>query len=192
MLFNLQGAHRPQRRAFILPQLISFVKHFFQVFSNFFALSFAGFYRVKRRPHGQPNYVTTLVFLCQVLFSGFFKSFSYFSGKTEGGVAALTDSLSRISLQESFVKRFFQVFQTDFQAPDPSDPSLDFLKRLSPRAFQGPAPEALAYNSKIPAPCQHLFSSFFTSFFIPQYLLHFLTRFHKICRLPVFCRQPFL
>ena len=34
MLFNLQGAHRSQRRAFILPQLSSFVKHFFQVFQT--------------------------------------------------------------------------------------------------------------------------------------------------------------
>ena len=41
MLFNLQGAHRSQRRAFILPQLVFLVKHFFQAFSNSFALSFA-------------------------------------------------------------------------------------------------------------------------------------------------------
>ena len=40
-LFNLQGAHRLQRRAFILPQRFFFVKHFFQVFSNSFVLSFA-------------------------------------------------------------------------------------------------------------------------------------------------------
>ena len=35
MLFNLQGAHRSQRRAFILPQLFSFVKHFFKFFQTF-------------------------------------------------------------------------------------------------------------------------------------------------------------
>ena len=142
---------------------------FFKFFQTFLCSHSPVFCRVKRRPHGQPNYVTTLVFLCQVLFSGFFKSFSYFSGKTGGGVAALADSLSRISLQKSFVKHFFQVFQTDFQAPDPFDPSSDFLKRLSPRAFQGPAPEALAYNSKIPAPCQHLFSSFLSFFHILRF-----------------------
>ena len=52
---------------------------FFQTFSHSHSRVLC---RVKRRPHGQPNYVTTLVFLCQVLFSGFFKSFSYFSGET--------------------------------------------------------------------------------------------------------------
>ena len=71
MLFNLQGAHRSQRRVFILPQLFSFVKHFFQVFSNSFVLSFAGPCCVKRRPRGQPSYVTTLVFPCQALFQVF-------------------------------------------------------------------------------------------------------------------------
>ena len=41
MLFNLQGAHRFQRRAFILPQRTFLVKHFFQAFSNLFVLSSA-------------------------------------------------------------------------------------------------------------------------------------------------------
>ena len=35
-LFNLQGAHRSQRREFILPSRFALVKHFFQLFQNFF------------------------------------------------------------------------------------------------------------------------------------------------------------
>ena len=111
---------------------------FFKFFQTFSRSHSPVLCRVKRRPRGQPNYVTTLVFLCQVLFSGFFKSFSYFSGKTEGGVAVLADSLSRISLQESFVKHFFQVFQTDFQAPDPFRSLFGFPQTPLPQGFSGP------------------------------------------------------
>ena len=38
-LFNLQGAHRSQRREFILPHRFRLVKNFFQVFQPFFVLS---------------------------------------------------------------------------------------------------------------------------------------------------------
>ena len=82
MLFNLQGAHRFQRRAFILPQRFFFVKHFFQVFSSSFVLSFAGLVAEVRCPRGQPNYITTFVFPCQALFSSFFKLFRALSGRT--------------------------------------------------------------------------------------------------------------
>ena len=121
MLFNLQGAHRFQRRAFILPQLFSFVKHFFQVFSNFFVLSSAGLSpcfavladSLIRLPHS----VSFVKHFFQV-FSNFFVLFAKLSVVT----AVLSDSLSRISPFRSFVKHFFQVFQTDFQAPDSFDP----------------------------------------------------------------------
>ena len=40
LIYKVHTAH--QRRAFILPHRFSFVKNFFQVFSTFFVLSFAG------------------------------------------------------------------------------------------------------------------------------------------------------
>ena len=71
MLFNLQGAHRFQRRAFILPQRFFFVKHFFQVFSNSFALSFADLVAEVCCPHRQLIEDITLGIICQALFSSF-------------------------------------------------------------------------------------------------------------------------
>ena len=128
MLFNLQGAHRFQRRAFILPQRFFFVKHFFQVFSNSFVPSFADLVAEVCRPRGQPNYITTFVFPCQALFSSFFKLFRAFSGRTF--VVALPSQTAfrgyhcRNHLSSTFFK-FFELFragQTSFllkpAAPD--------------------------------------------------------------------------
>ena len=193
MLFNLQGAHRFQRRAFILPQLFSFVKHFFQVFSNSFALSFAGlspcFAVLANSLTRLPHSVSFVKHFFQV-FQNFFVLFS----KPSVVFAVLSDSLSRISPFQSFVKHFFQVFQTDFQAPDWFDCSDSFLNRLCRRAFLCPAPEALAYNSKIPLTCQHLFSSFFDLFSRPPHLPFSSCFDHKICpfsglRPPLFSRD---
>jgi len=44
-LFNLQGTCRVPQRIQMISHLISFVKLFFQVFSNFFKLSFAGLFQ---------------------------------------------------------------------------------------------------------------------------------------------------
>ncbi|WP_204248345.1 hypothetical protein, partial [Pseudoflavonifractor sp. An184] len=67
--------HRSQRREFILPSRFALVKHFFQVFQNFFQRfskrkpsgSLPG------RPRGRPVYITTA---SSALSSTFFKSFS--------------------------------------------------------------------------------------------------------------------
>ena len=56
-------------------------------------------------------------FPCQALFSSFFKLFRARSGRPSVVTAVLADSSSRISLLEPFVKHFFQVFQTEIQAP---------------------------------------------------------------------------
>ncbi|WP_204248350.1 hypothetical protein, partial [Pseudoflavonifractor sp. An184] len=67
--------HRSQRREFILPSRFALVKHFFQVFQNFFQRfskrkpsgSLPG------RPRGRPVYITTASSLCQALFSNLFR-----------------------------------------------------------------------------------------------------------------------
>ena len=62
----------------------SFVKHFFQVFSNFFSafirkifnFSYPGSVELGRRSRKQLDYVTTRSFVCQALFSDFSNLFS--------------------------------------------------------------------------------------------------------------------
>ena len=92
MLFNLQGAHRFQRRAFILPQRFFFVKHFFKLFQT------------RSRSHsqiarwGSPPSRTAYrgYHSWNHLSSTFFKFFQTFScsfGKNLRGGAALADSL---------------------------------------------------------------------------------------------------
>ena len=177
MLFNLQGAHRSQRRAFILPQLISFVKHFFQVFSNFFVLSFAGlspcFAVLADSLIRLPRSVSFVKHFFQV-FSNFFVLFAKLSVVT----AVLSDSLSRISPFRSFVKHFFKFSKLIFKRRTRSILGL-FPQSPLPQGFLCPAPEALAYNSKIPLACQHLFSSFLIFFHILRVQGSFLLKFHR-------------
>ena len=76
-LFNLQGAHRSQRREFILPCRFVLVKNFFQVFQNFLE-PFLGTARpasLPGRPRGRPVYIITAPPLCQALFSNLFDLF---------------------------------------------------------------------------------------------------------------------
>ena len=111
-LFNLQGAHRSQRREFILPSRFALVKHFFQVFQNFFQRfskrkpsgSLPG------RPRGRPVYITTASSLCQALFQIFFDLFSRSTRFRREFSAALADSLRRIPHPPSLVKHFFLFF----------------------------------------------------------------------------------
>ena len=84
---------------------------FFKFFQTFSYPHSRALRRVKRHPRRQPNYATTLGFPCQALFSSFFKLFRARSGRPSVVTAVLTDSSSRISLLEPFVKHFFQVFQ---------------------------------------------------------------------------------
>ena len=90
---------------------------FFKFFQTFSCSHSRALCRVKRHPRRQPNYATTLGFPCQALFSSFFKLFRARSGRPSVVTAVLADSSSRISLLEPFVKHFFQVFQTEIQAP---------------------------------------------------------------------------
>ena len=92
MLFNLQGAHRFQRRAFILPQLFFLVKHFFQVFSNSFVLSFAE-PSLRRAALADSLIILPRSFSSVKHFFKFFQTFSCPSWKNLGGGAALADSL---------------------------------------------------------------------------------------------------
>ena len=112
-LFNLQGARRSQRREFILPSRFALVKHFFQVFQNFFQRfskrkpsgSLPG------RPRGRPVYITTASSLCQALFQIFFDLFSRSTCFRREFSAALADSLRRIPHPPSLVKHFFPLFR---------------------------------------------------------------------------------
>ena len=112
-LFNLQGAHRSQRREFILPSRFALVKHFFQVFQNFFQRfskrkpsgSLPG------RPRGRPVYITTASSLCQALFQIFFDLFSCSTRSGREFSTALADSLRRIPHTIPLVKHFFPFFR---------------------------------------------------------------------------------
>jgi len=59
---------RSSHNSIKIPHIISFVKNFFQVFTNFFVFSL-----VLRRPPGQLGYNTTGTFICQALFSNIFQ-----------------------------------------------------------------------------------------------------------------------
>ena len=63
-LFNLQGAHRANlsRQILMIAQHFSFVKNFFQVFSNFFVLSSAG-----SRRHHLSSFADDLIRIPQAL-----------------------------------------------------------------------------------------------------------------------------
>ena len=118
-LFNLQGAHRSQRREFILPCRFVLVKNFFQVFQNFLEL-FLGTARpasLPGRPRGRPTYIITAPPLCQALFSNLFRFVFALNSLGRVFSAALADSFDRIPPSPSFVKNFFQIFFFDFRPP---------------------------------------------------------------------------
>ena len=83
-LFNLQGAHRSQRREFILPHHFHLVKNFFQVFQPF--LSFQTSRRAApyfaRRLSRRLAYFSASFSLCQELFSGIFQPVFVLSFRT--------------------------------------------------------------------------------------------------------------
>jgi len=118
-LFNLQGAHRSQRREFILPHHFRLVKNFFQVFQPF--LSFQTSRRAApyfaRRLSRRLAYFSTSFSLCQELF------FRNFSARFRSLIqnlylevpAPLSGDPSRkrlaiIANPASFVKHFFRLF----------------------------------------------------------------------------------
>jgi hypothetical protein len=73
-LFNLQGAHRSQRREFILPHRFHLVKNFFQVFQPFVLSDApAGYSLFACRLSRRLAYCITSFSLCQELFSGIFQ-----------------------------------------------------------------------------------------------------------------------
>ena len=165
-LFNLQGAHRFQRRAFILPQLFSFVKHFFQVFSNFFVLSFAGLSpcfavladSLIRLPH-------SVSFVKH--FFKFFQTFLCFSRNSRWLPLSFQTAYRGYHLSDHLSSTFFKFSKLIFKRRTRSILGL-FPQPPLPQGFLCPAPEALAYNSKIPLACQHLFSSFLIFFSLPH------------------------
>ena len=85
----------------ILPHSVSFVKNFFQVFSNFFEV-----FRLASLAQ-QLIYISTSAFICQVLFSGIFKflSDSLFTWPPAGDLHILAYTFH-------FVKHYFSIFLT--------------------------------------------------------------------------------
>ena len=179
MLFNLQGAHRSQRRAFILPQLISFVKHFFQVFSNFFVLSFAGSSpcfavladSLIRLPHS--------VFFVKHFFK-FFQTFLCSSRKNLRG-----DRCPRRQLIEDITvgiicQALFSSFPNWFSSAGPVWFLAEILKRLSLRAFRAPCRKRSLIIAKS-LPLVNTFFQVFSIFFWGPYICSssafFLTRY---------------
>ena len=108
-LFNLQGTHTAERSfvRFILSQLFTFVKNFFQTF-KLFSSKLLTFCR-SRRPV-ELVYLTTEEFVCQELFSKFFQS-SYWPLSSD---PLSLKRLHIISDQVAFVNTFFRFFSRFF------------------------------------------------------------------------------
>ena len=115
-LFNLQGAHRSSRRVFIVALGFSFVKSFFQVFSNFFE----PFHSPVVRGYCMSLSQATCLFyhssfrLSRTFFK-FFKTFwSSFSRNFAVSRAAPVSSSTRLPHSIPFVKHFFRAFSNSF------------------------------------------------------------------------------
>ena len=162
MLFNLQGAHRFQRRAFILPQRPFLVKHFFQAFSNSFALSSAdpspGFAALADSLIILPRSFSFVKHFFQV----FVNFFVPFSGKPSWPLPSQT-AYRGYHCRNHLSSTFFRFFNRKGKRRTDWIPLRNPQTLLS-QGFQTALPEALAYNSKIPSACQHLFFSFFNVF----------------------------
>ena len=115
-LFNLQGAHRSSRRVFIIALGFSFVKSFFQVFSNFFEL----FHSPVVRGLSPVALASDLLILPQLVsfvknFFKFFQTFlKLFIRNFAGLRAALASSSTRLPHSIPFVKHFFRAFSNSF------------------------------------------------------------------------------
>ena len=115
-LFNLQGAHRSPRRVFIIALGFSFVKSFFQVFSNFFQL----FHSPAIRGYRAAALASSSLILPQLVsfvknFFQVFKLFQVLSLETRrGSAAALASDSIRLPHSIPFVKHFFRAFSNSF------------------------------------------------------------------------------
>ena len=125
----------------------SFVKHFFQVFSNFFSafirkifnFSYPGSVELGRRSRKQLDYVTTRSFVCQALFSDFSNLFSSTQPAFELVARAL--SSARLSYQSKPIMSTSFSYKTSFLTFPTSD--LPFLSLL-PVIFTSISPFHLA------------------------------------------------
>ena len=144
MLFNLQGAHRFQRRAFILPQRFFFVKHFFK------------FFQTLSRSHSQivsPRFAAladSLIILPHSFplvkhffqaFSSFFKLFRALSGKPSWWRRPRRQLIEDITLG-TICQALFSGFLNRSLSAEPIRFHLEVLKRFSCKAFQVPAESA--------------------------------------------------
>ncbi len=125
----------------------SFVKHFFQVFSNFFStfirkifnFSYPGSVELGRRSRKQLGYLTTRSFICQALFSDFPNLFSSTQLTLELVACAL--SSARLSYQTKPLMSTSFYSKTSFLTFPTSD--FCFLP-LSPVIFTSISPFYLA------------------------------------------------
>src|SRR5699024_5103337 len=151
-----QGAHRSQRREFILPSRFALVKHFFQVFQNFFQR----FSRGNRPAHSPAALADDLTILPPLphFFKHFFQIFFDLFSR-------LTRFRREFSLPSRFalIKLVFLVFQSFFQ-------------RFSRGNCPALPPAALADVLFILPPLPHFVMHFFQIFFD---LFSRLTRFRR-------------
>ena len=162
MLFNLQGAHRFQRRAFILPQRPFLVKHFFQAFSNLFVLSFAdpspSFAVLADILVILPRSFSFVKHFFQV-FANFFVPFpgkpSWWPLPSQTGRQLIEDITAGIICQA-----LFSGFSTGRASAGPIGFLTEILKRFSPKAFQQPCRKRSLIIAKSP-PLVNTFFQFF-------------------------------
>ena len=116
----------PQRRAFILPRSLAFVKDFFQVFQLFSS------------SHPRPR----------------------------GASAALSDSSIRLPHPGPLVKHFFPLPRNFFSRAAWPDPRPSAVSCAPPRPASPPRFKTLDYITRLPLPCQPIFSDFSRFFHI--------------------------
>ena len=115
-LFNLQGAHRSQRREFILPSRFALVKHFFQVFQTFFSAFPRGNHPV-RSPAALADDLFILPPLPRFVKHFFQIFFDLFSRSTRSGRGDALASRKRFAIIANFpslVNHFFRFFSVFF------------------------------------------------------------------------------
>ena len=115
------------------------------------------------RPRGQPNYITTFVFLCQALFSSFFKLFRALPGKTSVVAPPSQTAYRGYYCWSLLSSTFFRFFNLNFTCLIRTAPS-KLPQTLLPQDFQSPDGKCSLIIAKSPLLVNTFFHGFLNFF----------------------------